>query len=293
MIGRECLECKKYFKIKPGTGLPTSYCHCPYCDYEGESSTFWTNAQNKYVRSVALKHAYNKVLGPALDDIMESFKDLERSTRNSFIKFKVTTSKPNFYLPIKHYSEKDLETTIICDSCGLVFSIYGVFARCPDCNELNAFLIFEKSIEVTQKHFDIIFNSNTSKEIKDNSLVFILSSCVAAFDGLGKELRKRRPELYSDKPKNIFQNLTALNKSIGESIANKHSDFNFLLKMFQIRHIYEHNMGVIDEDFIKKIPGYTMHLDRKHNLTKSEIEKFVLSMRELGNIIKDHYKNTE
>ncbi|MDZ7792117.1 MAG: hypothetical protein U5P10_00065 [Spirochaetia bacterium] len=45
MLGRECLECEEYFKIKPGTGLETTYCHCPYCEYEGEADTFWTPEQ--------------------------------------------------------------------------------------------------------------------------------------------------------------------------------------------------------------------------------------------------------
>jgi len=54
--------------------------------------------------------------------------------------------------------EKDLETNLTCDNCGLVFSVFGVFAQCPDCNMLNAFLIYEKSLEVTKKQFQIILN---------------------------------------------------------------------------------------------------------------------------------------
>lgn len=291
MIGRECLECEKYFKLKPGTGLPTSHCHCPYCDYEGESDTFWTNAQNEYVKSIAMKQAFNQVIKPSLEKLAGSFKELERSTRNSLIKFKVKTTGINYSVPIKYYSEQDLETTLTCDNCGLVFSIYGVFARCPDCNELNAFLIYEKSLEVTKKQFDIILNPDISVEIKENSYVFILSSCISAFDGLGKELRKRKPDLYADKPKNLFQNLFNLNKSLGDFIKDKHSDFDFLIKMFQVRHIYEHNMGVIDDDFIQKLPNYSVQLGRKYILAQDEIEKYLLKMNELGNIMKEHFNN--
>lgn len=291
MIGRECLECEKYFKVKPGTGIPTSHCHCPYCDYEGESDTFWTTAQNEYVKSIAMKQAFNQIIKPSFEKLADSFKELERSTRNSFIHFKVKTSGINYYVPIKYYSEKDLETTLICDNCGLVFSIYGVFAQCPDCNELNAFLIYEKSLEVTKKQFDIILNPVISIEIKENSYIFILSSCISAFDGLGKELRKRKPDLYADKPKNLFQNLFSLNKNPGDFIKNKHSDFEFLIKMFQVRHIYVHNMGVIDDDFIQKLPKYSTHLGRKYILTQDEIEKYLLKMSELGNIMKEHFND--
>ena len=54
-IGRECLDCKRYFKVKSGTGLPSTYCYCPYCDYEGEHSTFYTAQQVEYARSLAIK----------------------------------------------------------------------------------------------------------------------------------------------------------------------------------------------------------------------------------------------
>jgi len=291
MIGRECLECKKYFKLKPGTGLPTSHCHCPYCDYEGESDTFWTDAQNEYVKSIALKQAFTQIIKPSLENLAASFKDLERSTRNSFIKFKVRTSEITYSVPIKYYSEKDLETTLTCDNCGLIFSIYGVFAQCPDCNELNAFLIYEKSLEVTQKQFDIIQKPDIPSEIKENSYVYMLSSCISAFDGLGKELRKRKPNLYADKPKSLFQNLFNLNKNLNDFIKNKHSDFDFLIKMFQVRHIYEHNMGVIDDDFVQKLPNFSSNLGRKYALTQTEIEKYLLKMKELGDIMKEHFKN--
>ncbi len=286
LLGRECLKCKKYFKLKPGTGLPTSYCHCPYCDYEGESDTFWTKAQIEYAESIAMEYAMNKIIKPSFEKM---FKDLERSTRNSLISFKYKPSGISYSIPRKYYSEKDLETTIICDNCGLTFSVFGVFAHCPDCKMINAFLIYEKSLEVTKKQLQIISNPDISLEIRENSFSFILTSCIAAFDGLGKELRKRKPDIYPDKPKNLFQNLFNLNQHLDDLLSTKINDFDFLIRIFQVRHIYEHNMGVIDEDFTQKIPNYTSKLGRKYILKQEEVEKFIMKMEELGNVIKQHY----
>ncbi|MBW8331831.1 MAG: hypothetical protein K0M40_07415 [Prolixibacteraceae bacterium] len=294
MIGRECLECEKYFKLKPGTGLPTSHCHCPYCEYEGEADTFWTPAQLEYAKSIALNEAFNQIIKPSFDKLNRSFKELERRTRNnSFFKITVKTSGQSFSIPIKYYSEEELETSLTCDNCGLEFSIFGVFAQCPDCNELNAFLIFEKSIDATNKQLDILTKPDMPKEIKENSLMFILSSCVSAFDGLGKELRKRKPDLYPDKPNNLFQNLYSLNLKLNNFIETKHPDFDFLIKLFQVRHLYEHNMGVIDDDFIKKLPIFSKDLGKKYILTEKEMEKFISSIRTLGEIMKDHFLTSE
>ena len=125
--------------------------------------------------------------------------------------------------------------------------------------------------------------------MKNNSLKFILSDCISVFDGLGKELRRKKPDLYPKRPKNLFQNIYTLNQSLDNLISTKHSDFNFLKKMFQVRHLYEHNMGVIDEDFINKINDHSSKLGMKYNLSIDEVILFVDNMKELGEIIKDHY----
>jgi len=173
MLGRECLECKRYFKIKPGTGLPTSYCYCPYCEYEGDSNTFWTQDQIKYAESIALNKAINQLVKPSLDKFTKSLKDLERSTRDSPIKITVKVTGGDFNFPTKYYKEKELETKVICDNCGLEFSIYGVFSRCPDCKKLNAFIVYEKSLELTNNAGKInklvmvfAFNSGTLKAFR-------------------------------------------------------------------------------------------------------------------------------
>lgn len=290
MIGRECLKCKRYFKIKPGTGLPADYCHCPYCEYEGNAYTFLTPTQIKYAESIAMNEVLNRIINPSLKKLEKSFKDLERSSRNSLIQFKVKTSGINYSVPINYYQEKELETTVTCDNCGLVFAIYGVFARCPDCKKINAFLIFEKSIESIEKQLEFVKRPEIPKEIKENFLIFILSSCISTFDALGKELRKKKPDLYPSKPKNLFQNLYVLNQSTNGYIEKEHSDFGLLLKLFQVRHIYEHNLGVIDDDFVKKFPEYKSSIGKKYKLNEKEISSFITVIKELGNIIKKHFE---
>jgi hypothetical protein len=287
MIGRECLECECYFKLKPGTGIETDHCHCPYCDYEGNANTFWTQAQLRYAESIAVEQAFKTFLKPSLDKLTQSFKRLEQSSRNSLIQFKVSV-KDNFNFPINYYREEELETRLICDNCQLEFAIYGVFSKCPDCNETNAFLIFQKSMEVVGKKLEIFSKPEIPIEILEISLSSILSSSIAAFDGLGKELRKRKSNLYPSRPKNLFQNLHELNISLNNYIENNHSNYENLKRLFQVRHLYEHNMGVIDQDFINKVPNQT--LGRKYKLSINELKEFLKYMNELGILVKNHFE---
>jgi hypothetical protein len=290
MIGRECLQCARYFKLKLGTGLPTSYCHCPYCEYHGEANNFCTPAQIDYLKSVAANQFLTKVIRPSLHKLFQSFKKLEQSTRYNVIQFNVGIPRDKLYFPIKYYEEEDVETRVSCNSCKLYFAIYGVFARCPDCTEVNAFMVFAKSIEVTQKQFAIFSKPEIPLDVREESLRFVLSSCISAFDGLGKELRRRKPSSYPAHPRNLFQNLILLDNRLDKLISNQHPDFVFLHRMFQVRHLYEHNMGVVDIDFINKVPELTTMLGKRYSLSLEEVANFISSMKELGRIIEADFR---
>jgi hypothetical protein len=238
-----------------------------------------------------MKEAFQKIVKPSLDRLERSFRQLERTSRNSLIQIKIKSSGNNFNFPIKYYTEEELETRIECDNCGLEFSIYGVFSTCPDCNQLNAFLIYDKSLDVISKKLDVFSKPEIPEEIVEISLSSIISSCISAFDGLGKELRKRKPEKYPKRPKNLFQNLFQLNKDLNDLISEKHSHYSLLLRLFQVRHLFEHNMGVVDEDFVAKIPNHEHLKGKKYKIEIQEAREFLSSMRELGNIVKSHFED--
>jgi len=289
LTGRECSICKGYFKVKFGTGLPTSECICPYCGEKSEHSQFFTQAQIKYAQSVAAR----EVLGPEIRKLERSFKELERSTRGGFIQFKVRTTGFNF--PLKYYQEKDLETHVMCDHCGLEFAIYGVFANCPDCARLNALVIFSKSIEVAKKRLKLIDSiDKKEKSLIEAILRDALSGGISSFDAFGKALRRKYPDKLPKTPKNLFQNIKALSgglsKLCGVSLLDLigNDEYEFLLRYFQVRHIYEHNMGVVDEDFVKNIPDLAYLKGRKFPLDRDEINKFLDEIKKAGNKLMDY-----
>jgi hypothetical protein len=283
LTGRECPECKRYFKVKFGTGLPTSECTCPYCGIKAAHDQFFTDAQIEYAKSVAVREA----LGPSLRELENSLRRLESSTRGGFIRFKVETTGFNF--PLKYYQEKEVETHVVCDNCGLDFAIYGVFASCPDCEKLNALIILAKSIEVAGKRLKLLESVDSSEsELKEAILADAVSGGVSSFDGFGKALRRRYPDIFLEGHKNLFQNLTLLSscleKSINRTLADLIGDeeFNFLVRWFQIRHIYEHNMGVVDEDFVKKIGDARQLKGKKYPLDRQDIEKFLVGIKNIA-----------
>ena len=99
-VGRECPDCKKYFKIKTGTGLPGAPpCHCPYCNHTAATNEFFTEDQVEYAKSVFL----NKFTG----DFLASLKLERRPDPRAFISIGITVKGSR--TPIVRYSEKELE----------------------------------------------------------------------------------------------------------------------------------------------------------------------------------------
>jgi len=294
MIGRECPQCHQYFKLTPGTGLPISTCSCPYCEFSGDSGDFFTREQIEYAKSVAVR----EVLGPALANLQHSLKKLETHSRGGMIQFKVKTGSINF--PIKYYSEKDVETTITCDNCGLVFAIYGVFARCPDCERLTSMSIFKNSLAVARKKLGLVEKiPEQEQELIDAILADALSAGVAAFDGLGKHLRDDYPNVLPKSPRNLFQNLDALSAALQSSLSVSleqvvgTTTHKQMYLMFQVRHLWDHSFGEVDEDFIKKTQCDSSLLRKKYALNKSQVVAFLDQVEDAGLKVRDALRRTK
>ena len=211
--GRECpnSDCESYFKIEFGTGLKGNGlpCHCPYCGHIAPHDQFWTKEQIEYAKSVALRQF--------TDAFHKDLKKLEfdHKARGSFgigISMKVKEGPPR---PIRYYREKNLETEIVCDSCTLRYSVYGVFAFCPDCGQHNSLQIFDKNLELVLKMLDMA--ATVEAELARRLVENALEDCVSAFDGFGRETCRIHAEKSSDPAKArklSFQNLGGAKQNV-------------------------------------------------------------------------------
>jgi len=284
MLGRQCPNCDQYFKLKPGTGVQDiTTTTCPYCEFQSDGDDFATDNQIEYAQSIAIK----QLLEPTIRDLQKSLKKLERRSRRSLIHFKAIGTDLRF--PIKYYKEKDLETTVECDKCSLIFAVYNVFASCPDCSRLNSMSMFKKSLEAARRRLSVIENIPQSEnELRQSLIADVISAGVAAFDSLGKRMRKEFPEVIPPRPRNIFQNLAALsdtlrdnlNLEIREHLGGDRS--NQLSYMFQVRHIWIHNFGEADNDFVEKTGADQSVIGSKIVPSKAEVLSFLDLVEELG-----------
>jgi hypothetical protein len=283
-LGRECPKCESYFKVTPGTGFTTGNppCHCPYCGEVGSPDVFWTKGQIEYIRSVAL----NKITGAVLKDLKKlEFTSRPRGAFGIGVSVKVE-GRPH---PIRYHHEPRLETEVVCDGCTLRYSIYGVFAYCPDCGQHNSLQILGKNVELAAKQLALA--ATLDLDLAAQLVADALENGVAAFDGFGREVCRVHAGKASNptKAENIsFQNLAGAQKNVRAlfgidlAVGLLTGEWDALCRSFQKRHLLAHSMGIVDEDYLKKAGDHLARLGRKVPILPDEVTVMLGLTRKLG-----------
>ena len=285
--GRECPQrhCKGYFKIELGTGLEGEglECHCPYCGHVAGHSQFTTKEQVEYAKSVASR----EIMGAIRKDLKRmEFDDKPKGPFGIGISMKV---KPSRLPPIHYYRETRLETEVVCNLCTLRYSVYGVFAFCPDCGHHNSLQILNKNVEVVGKMLEIA--KGEEKAVAEKLIESALENCVSAFDAYGRELC----HLHADQATNpirargtSFQNLEGarsnLLKLFGMDLSSyvRPEEWREAVMAFQKRHLFTHKLGVVDQDYLKRSGDTHAVLGRKIGIGVAGVDRLTTIVHALA-----------
>jgi hypothetical protein len=292
-VGRECPQpaCLGYFKVKPGTGLtgPDLLCVCPYCGYKDSPRRFYTPAQIEYATSVAMRN-----VGETVRKDLKSM-EFDHRPRGGFgigISLKVKHGPP---LSIKHYREEKLETELTCNECTLSYSVFGLFAYCPDCAVHNSLQILNNNLALTQKQLALAGGLD-DPELQRHLIEDALENCVSAFDGFGRETCRVRANKSTDPSKceNVsFQNLN-------RAAARLQSLFNVDLRSivpvavwtvahvgFMRRHVLAHKAGIIDQPYIDETNESPSLLGRRLTISADAVRELLDAVSALGKHLVD------
>ena len=303
MIGRECpvKECEKYFKLKNGTGIEVNpVMFCPYCSYKGTPDEFWTKEQIEYAESMAMRHVEGM--------IHKELKKMERhSFKSDFLSMDIKVKRTPVLL--KHYMEKQLQEYIVCENCGCEYAIYGVFAICLDCGKHNLFQIFSKNLDLISKQIQLeedLYNKfgetnrndidNLMRDLKSKFIEDACENAVTTFETFCKEainqaktkasnpnmVLRGNPFQSLDRTKDIFT--SQFNLDIFENLSPDETDELYLL--FNKRHILTHNLGIIDQKFLKDTGLRQNILNHKVEISKQEVSSGLSTLRKIAENIK-------
>lgn len=290
--GRECPHCKSYFKIVFGTGLKgITHAFCPYCGHKDDASAFNTEEQIEYVKSIAFKYI--------ADELFRSFKTLEGRypRQRSFINLEIKVERGS-PVRIAHYTEKDLETRLICDTCTLSYAVYGVFAFCPDCGQHNSLQMLNSNLAIVDKM--LTMTETVEADVREALLESCLGKIVSVVDGYGRELCAVYSKKASDPAKAArvsFQNIVAaqshINTHFGFDMASALSgdEWQGIIRLFQKRHLLAHKAGEVDDEYITKANDPAAVKGRKVSLRQEEVAGLLDQIRRMAMFIQQQIQD--
>lgn len=286
--GRECPqeECEGYFKIEFGTGLEGEGlpCHCPYCGHTAGHDQFWTKEQIEYAKSVAMR----QITGAVRRELKKL--EFDYPARGMFGIGMSMKLKPGAPVPLRNYREKRLETEVVCDQCTLRYTIYGVFAYCPDCGAHNSRQILSKNFDLAIKELDLA-QEVEANDLAEHLIADSLENVVSAFDGFGREITRVNAQKADDPAraaKLSFQNLagvrTNLQALFGFDLAGDVSPdaWQLAVRCFNKRHLLAHKMGVVDQKYIDATNDPSAVVGHRTTITADEVRRLVDVVRTLG-----------
>jgi len=291
-LGRECPseKCRRYFKIKPGTGLKGENLpvHCPYCGHVGKMGDFHTQAQVNYAISVVGR----QVMHAAMRDLKDMAREFDRQTSRGLFSIKMDVrASPS---PLRYYAEQELETDVECQNCTLQYSVYGVFAFCPDCGKHNSLQILEKNLELVEKMLGLA--ASMEKDMAEKLVENALEDCVSAFDGFGRELCRVHAKKASNPTKAgkiSFQNLDGARTNVlaefgmDLAVSVPSEEWASAVLGFQKRHLLAHKMGVVDRDYVEKTGDRNAVVGRKVVVDPADVRAVLQVVRRVGRYLSE------
>jgi uncharacterized Zn finger protein (UPF0148 family) len=272
-LDRECPheECESEFKVF-ADDLREKVCDegvfCPVCGHTADSGQWYTQNQEEHLTQIAMREAMNE-----FDNFMHDSIN-QHQPRNGFgsVSIKYTSSALPIVMPIE--AAELMLQRYDCEKCGCRYAAVGAAFFCPACGHNSARSAFEDTMQAIRKtvkslngvrttledNLDRDTAANTIRHILEGSLVKI----VASFQRFAEATFQALPAASKMKlPRNVFQRLDDSSQLWKDAIGKRYEDmlsrveWTDLQRLFQQRHILEHQDGVVDQRYIEKLGDTT------------------------------------
>ncbi|MCK8061631.1 MULTISPECIES: hypothetical protein [unclassified Fusibacter] len=271
MYGSLCNSCDSYFR----SAVFIEKLICPYCGIKDNIGGFFTKNQQIYIK------VYKDTFLTAIMQKKTMVIDFDRMNSNKLM------------FNTKVYSEMRQQTKFICDNCSNITDILGVYGYCPRCGVRNTYSIYKKKSNLIKSSLQSIEVKRDEQHVIADTLADLLKRSISNFDGFGKDIKNELiSKLCIDKKKNFNKELSFQRVKQADDILFKEygiglfegissENIELIIKMFQIRHLYEHGSGIIDEEYIKKSGDNTAKIGSLLRVDLYELRDFCLTMDSL------------
>lgn len=279
LYGRTCPECKSYFR----TNCVTENTCCPYCSHWDTCIVFTTRNQQEFITQ------YCNLFIKSYEEQKELIVDLNEIT--------LAHNKPSWL-----YSEEQQQNRFDCKNCRTTVDVLGDYAGCPKCGTRNYEEIIKAKLDELERQFktaDVNLTDRYDREIEWEKLL----RCVSEFEAMANDLRKMlmslpaTPQRKADLNKLSFQRIInaseALNNWFGFEILKDIStqDREFMNKMFNRRHVFTHNAGRVDQEYLNNTGDSSVRLNEVIRLRSNEVKRLIPLIRQIANSLITGFKS--
>lgn len=283
-FGRSCPSCNEYFR----TDACPEICHCPYCGHSDNIINFTTKNQKEYINSF-LK-SFVKMLETDEDieiDLDQIINDLPNN-KSSFV-----------------YSEERQQKRVTCKSCGVNYDILGELGFCPHCRKRNSLEVFFDKLTSLEARVNNPIYDITEREKRENEWTEVLKTCISDFEAFARDIQLQLLEIPAipQRKKELtnvsFQNVVKANETIvllfGIDFFSGLADVDkdFINKFFHRRHLFTHNAGIVDEEYLQKTGDKSVRLREKIRLRSKEVRRLISLVKTIGQTLFEGYESIE
>jgi hypothetical protein len=241
LFGHECPTCAQYWRSHGASAYwPMT---CPYCGLRGDGYQFLTAGQRRFVDTMCA------VTREAIDSEKDGDVGIDMDkVADEIVK---TGERPSFY-----YTEESQQNRFTCAACRGVNDILGTYGYCANCGTRNDLQELTETIERV--------NVRTRERILAKELLHpAIQDSVSAFDSMARQYAKQLATRVPMTParRTALEGALFHNPKARAAELTPWFGFNlldgldaeaqaFIIRMFLRRHVYEHNGGQVDQDYL-------------------------------------------
>jgi len=269
LFGRKCPECKTYFRSSFLTSITT----CPYCGHKNRGVEFLTSNQLQFIQAFCNGFIEAHTKGETIEiDLNNLIKGLD-GNKQGWV-----------------YTEERQQSKHSCLECRCIYDILGEYGVCPTCGTPNFKSVIERKFDQFEAKFkkaDETVSNRHEREVEWEKL----TRCVSEFEALANTVRTQLlrlpliPQRRADLSRIGFQRIInasgQIEKWFGIDILESLNadDRIFLNRMFNRRHVFTHNGGKVDQEYIDNTDDTTVRINQVIRLHSREIKRLIPMVR--------------
>lgn len=261
MWGRTCPHCKSYFR---SASPYTEY--CPYCGHKADSLEFLTESQKDFVKKIH-------------DATIAAMQGPDGETTINF-------EKPDGGWA---YADEKQQNHFTCARCELEFDVLGEYVGCPSCATRTARSVIQRKLKEIEADFeqDATTIPKDQRDQRQRRWRQHVVTAVAEFESLTRDIiaslakfphtPKRRKEIEELNVLYLRNADVRLGEWFGfELLAGlDEPDRTFTNIMVQRRHLFAHNAGKVDQEYLDKSGDTSVRLHETIRIDSGEVRRLV------------------